>query len=250
MLADERYNIILALLQENEIVKLADLIEQLEASEATLRRDLASLEKKGLLKRVHGGASLPKRRGIEPGLHEKTNKFIAEKLKIAKKAAEYISDEDCIYLDAGTTVKELIPFLTGKNVTVLTNGLMHLPLLSEAGIRTMIIGGQVKTSTNAIVGSTAVSFIRQYRFDKCFLGMNAVHPELGYTTPDPDEALLKRAAIELSREAYVLADSSKLNDSAFAKVADMTEAVIITDANDESILRPFRKNSHTKVVTA
>lgn len=250
MLADERYLIILSLLKQQGTIKLTELADQLHASEATLRRDLAQLEKRKLLKRVHGGAALLQRKGFELGIKEKTNKSLAEKQQIARIAASFIQEGDCIYLDAGTTITEMIHHLKEKNVTVLTNGLMHLPHLTDAGIRTMMVGGQVKVSTNAIVGSAAVSFLSQYRLDKCFLGMNGVHHLLGFTTPDPEEALLKKTAMQLSSESFVLADSSKLNEATFAKVADITDAVLVTDMNDESALEAFRKNSKIKVVTA
>ncbi|MBM7694543.1 DeoR family fructose operon transcriptional repressor [Peribacillus deserti] len=249
MLADERHQIIISKLKQQGTIKLTELIEELHVSEATLRRDLAQLEKMKLLKRVHGGAALLQRKGFELGIHEKVHQFLAEKQEIASMAASYINEGDCIYLDAGTTVSELIPYLKEKNVTVLTNGLMHFPSLAEYEIKTMIVGGQVKVSTNAIIGSTAVSFLSQYRFDKCFLGMNGIHSQLGLTTPDPEEALLKKTAMQLSSECYVLADSSKLNEATFAKVGDITDAVIITDSNNQSALEEIRKNSKIKVVT-
>ncbi|WP_409288425.1 DeoR/GlpR family DNA-binding transcription regulator [Peribacillus sp. SCS-37] len=250
MLADERHLKILSLLKDQGTIKMTELSLITGASEATIRRDLAVLEKKKLLKRVHGGAALLKRMSFEPALDEKANKFKKEKQKIAEKAAGYIADRDCIYLDAGTTTAEIIPYLKEKNVTVLTNGIMHIPTLAAAGIPAMIVGGTVKSTTNAIIGSAAVQFLSQYRFDKCFLGMNGVHPELGYTTPDPEEALLKKTAIQLSTEAFVLADSSKLNETTFAKAADISQALLITDSADEPALEPFLRNPKIKAVTA
>ncbi|PLT29430.1 DeoR/GlpR family DNA-binding transcription regulator [Peribacillus deserti] len=249
MLADERHQFIISMLKQQGTIKLTDLIDQLHVSEATLRRDLAQLEKKKLLKRVHGGAALLQRKGFELGINEKINQSPAEKREIARIAASFVHEGDCLYLDAGTTVSEMIPYLKEKNVTVLTNGLMHLSRLAENEIKTLIVGGQVKVSTNAIVGSGAVGFLAQYRFDKCFLGMNGIHSVLGLTTPDPEEALLKKTAMGLSSECFVLADSSKLNEATFAKVGDVTDAVIITDSNNESALEDFRKNSKIKVVT-
>jgi DeoR family transcriptional regulator, fructose operon transcriptional repressor len=250
LLTTERHQFIITLLKNNGTIKLQELVDQLNASESTIRRDLVQLENMKLLKRVHGGASLLQRKGLELTVREKTTKFQLEKQKIAEKAASFIQEGDCIYLDAGTTIFEMIPHLKAKNVTVLTNGITHLPLLTESGIRTMVVGGQVKVATDAIIGSSAINFIQQYRFDKCFLGMNGIHQELGFTTPDPDEALLKKAALSLSNEAFVLADSTKLNEATFAKVADISEAIIITDSNDDSALEMIMKNKNTKVVTA
>ena len=249
MLTTERHQFILSILKEQGTVKLQELVDQLQASESTIRRDLVQLEEMKLLKRVHGGASLLQRKGIEPTTMEKQYKARAEKQLIAKLAASFIEKNDCIYLDAGTTTAEMIPYLKDKNITVLTNGLMHIPKLIELEIKTVLVGGMIKFSTNAIIGSNAVQFLNEYRFDKCFLGMNGIHQELGFTTPDPEEALLKKMALRLSNETYVLADSSKLNEATFAKVADVSDAIIITDSNDEEAVAHLQKNPKVKVVT-
>ncbi|MGN7397635.1 DeoR/GlpR family DNA-binding transcription regulator [Peribacillus frigoritolerans] len=249
MLTTERHQFILSILKEQGTVKLQELVDQLQASESTIRRDLVQLEEMKLLKRVHGGASLLQRKGLEPTTMEKQYKARAEKQLIAKLAASFIEKNDCIYLDAGTTTAEMIPYLKDKNITVLTNGLMHIPKLIELKIKTVLVGGMIKFSTNAIIGSNAVQFLNEYRFDKCFLGMNGIHQELGFTTPDPEEALLKKMALRLSNETYVLADSSKLNEATFAKVADVSDAIILTDSNDEEAVAHLQKNPKVKVVT-
>ncbi|MFJ9382583.1 DeoR/GlpR family DNA-binding transcription regulator [Peribacillus sp. NPDC101481] len=249
MLTTERHQFILSILKEHGTVKLQELVDQLQASESTIRRDLVQLEEMKLLKRVHGGASLLQRKGLEPTTIEKQNKARAEKQLIARLAASFIEKNDCIYLDAGTTTAEMIPYLKDKNITVLTNGLMHIPKLIELEIKTVLVGGMIKFSTNAVIGSNAVQFLNEYRFDKCFLGMNGIHQDLGFTTPDPEEALLKKMALRLSNETYVLADSSKLNEATFAKVADVSDAIILTDSNDEEAVAQLDKNPKVKVVT-
>lgn len=249
LLTTERHQLILALLKEQGTIKLQDLVEQMNASESTIRRDLVQLEEMKALKRVHGGAALFKQKGLEPSINEKKHANHVEKQQIGKLAASYIDNGDCVYLDAGTTVLEMIPYMKEKNVTVLTNGLMHLPLLMEADIKTFLVGGKLKIATNAIVGTQAVQFLSDYRFDKCFLGMNGIHPDYGLTTPDPDEALLKMRAIQLSNKSYVLADRSKLFETTFARVGSIEEVTIITDANDEEAVLSLRKHSNVKVVT-
>ena len=87
-------------------------------------------------------------------------------------------------------------------------------------------------------------------FDKCFLGMNGIDLELGFTTPDPEEAILKNTAIELSEEAYILADNSKFSETFFSKVADVSEATIITNQLDDDLLIKFRDKTNMKVVTS
>ncbi|GGA49127.1 DeoR/GlpR family DNA-binding transcription regulator [Paenibacillus physcomitrellae] len=229
MLTEERYNLILQRLHEQGIVKLQELVDLIGASESTIRRDLVDLESRRLLKRVHGGASLPGEKGKEPGIEEKTFKNVQEKASIARMAAKLLQDGECIYLDAGTTTLAMIPFIEAQDITVVTNGLSHVEALVSKQIRSYLLGGMMKTHTKAVIGSIALQNIENFRFDKCFLGTNGVDPALGYTTPDPEEALIKRRAHELSGQTYVLADASKFGEITFAKLFDLEEAELITD---------------------
>lgn len=230
MLTEERYKLILERLQSHGVVKLQELVEAIGASESTIRRDLVDLESRHLLKRVHGGASLVNQRSQEPGMDEKTLKNIQEKDIIARLAAREIRDNECIYLDAGTTTLAMISYIEAENVTVVTNGLSHVEALVHQKIRSYLLGGMMKIHTKAVIGSIALQNMENFRFDKCFLGTNGVDPEMGYTTPDPEEALIKRRAHQLSAQTYVLADSSKLGEVTFAKLLDLNEAILITDS--------------------
>ncbi|WP_054957874.1 DeoR/GlpR family DNA-binding transcription regulator [Paenibacillus dakarensis] len=229
MLTEERYRLILERLQEQGVVKLQELVELLNASESTVRRDLVDLEAKNLLKRVHGGASLMMQKSIELGMDEKTFKNIHEKNVTAKRAAERIQDGDCIYLDAGTTTLAMIPYIKAKEITVVTNGLSHVDALVSRNIRSYLLGGLMKIHTKAVVGSIAIQNMEQFRCDKSFIGTNGIDVKMGYTTPDPEEALLKRTAHNASGETYVLADSSKFGKITFAKMFDLEEATLVTD---------------------
>lgn len=246
MLTEERYQLILERLQRQGVVKLQELVDSLGASESTIRRDLVDLESRQLLKRVHGGASLLNLKSQEPGMEEKTSKNIQEKTVIAQLAAKEIRDGECIYLDAGTTTLAMIPCIEARNVTVVTNGLSHVEALVSKQIRSYLLGGMMKTHTKAVIGSIALQNMDNFRFDKCFLGTNGVDPQMGYTTPDPEEALIKRRAHQLSGQTYVLADSSKIGEVTFAKLFELDEAVLITD----SIPANWRKAllQHTKII--
>ncbi|WP_453996078.1 DeoR/GlpR family DNA-binding transcription regulator [Bacillus nitroreducens] len=250
MLTPERHQLILALLRENGVVKLQELIERTNSSESTIRRDLVQLENENKLKRVHGGASLIHGSQLEPSYLEKTAKNIVEKQSIAKYASELIQDGDSIYLDAGTTTQELIPYLDHDGLTVVTNGVNLIEPLLEKGIKTYLIGGVLKPSTKALIGSRALSSLNLYRFDKCFLGVNGIDLKYGYTTPDPEEALIKQTAMGLAKETYILADHTKFNEVSFSKISSITEAILITDdglTKDE--LTSYQEHINIKVVT-
>ncbi|SMG52938.1 DeoR/GlpR family DNA-binding transcription regulator [Paenibacillus aquistagni] len=229
MLTPERHRMILDMLQEKGIVKIQELVQATASSEATIRRDLSHLESENLLKRVHGGAALLQGKGMEASLSEKSTKQLSEKKRIARLAASLIQEGDCIYLDAGSTTYEMIPLLVDKKITVVTNGLMHLESLYEYDIQAYVVGGKIKGLTKALVGSQAIRGLQDYRFDKCFIGTNGIHEELGYTTPDPEEASIKKMALQLSEQRYVIADRSKWNKVCFVQFAAIQEAALIID---------------------
>lgn len=250
MLTPERHQVILQLLKEKSIVKIQELVELMNASESTIRRDLSQLEEGKFLKRIHGGAARLQGKLDEPSMIEKSSKNLHEKRLIAKYAAELVEEGDSIYLDAGSTTQEMINFLTVKNIVVVTNGLMHVGSLLNRGIPTYIIGGFAKQKTNAVIGRGALMSLDQYRFDKCFMGVNGIHPHFGYTTPDQEEALVKQKAMGLAREAFVLADESKFNEIAFAKIADIQEAIIISNQLTDETRNQYENTTIVKVVTA
>nr|WP_295971691.1 DeoR/GlpR family DNA-binding transcription regulator [uncultured Bacillus sp.] len=248
MLEPERHKLILDLLKQKNTVKIHELVDLTNSSESTIRRDLTQLEQAKFLKRVHGGASRLQGKLQEPTMSEKSSKNLQAKRQIAKYAGSIVEEGDCIYLDAGSTVFEIIPYLP-NNIVVVTNGLMHTNELLEKNIKTFLIGGYIKLTTKAIIGRGALESLEKYRFDKCFLGVNGIHPQFGYTTPDQEEAMIKNLALSLSREAYVVADESKFSEISFAKIADINEATIITNELDNSSLDHYIGKTQIKVVT-
>ncbi|WP_442594089.1 DeoR/GlpR family DNA-binding transcription regulator [Neobacillus sp. D3-1R] len=250
MLTEERHRLILQLLKERNVIKINEIVELTNTSESTIRRDLTQLEEGKFLKRIHGGAAKLQGKLQEPSMSEKSSKNTQEKRQIAQYAASLVDVGDCIYLDAGSTIAEMIEFLPKKDIVVVTNGLMHLPLLLENEITTYLIGGLAKGKTNAVIGRGALLSLEQYRFDKCFIGVNGIHIEFGYTTPDPEEAMVKQKAISLAREVFVLADQTKFSEIAFSKIADLHESTIITNELDSTTKQQYASKTSIKVVTA
>lgn len=248
MLTPERHQLILNVLKEKSVVRIQELVELTGASESTLRRDLTELEENHLLIRVHGGASAIHQKIEEPTVHEKSVKQEQEKSAIAKFAAQLIKSRDTIFIDAGTTTSQMVPYLP-QNIVVVTNSVSIVLDLLNRGIKTLLLGGELKTGTLALVGPEAIKSISQFRFDKCFLGMNSVHLRHGLTTPDPDEAYIKQLALQFSDERYVLCDSNKFGQVSFAKVADLNQAQIITDDGlDQGHIDEYQKHTKLKVV--
>ena len=231
MLTEERYNKILFELSTNRSVSVSDLTEITGASESTVRRDLLALAKMGKLKKVHGGA-VTNESGIllkEPNVKEKLKLNSSAKERIAKYAAGLILKNDFVFIDAGTTTEKMIEYISQKDATFVTNAFNHAYLLARRGFKVYLTGGEVKASTEAVVGISCVETINHYNFTKCFLGTNGITPETGFTTHDIDEASVKRAVAQKSYVTYILSDNSKFGKSAAITFADIKKACIITD---------------------
>lgn len=247
MLTNERHEFILNMLAEKQTIKIQDVVDATAASESTIRRDLTELENQQKLERVFGGAVLPGRNLMEQSISDKSTLHLQEKIRLAKFAASLVQEGESVFLDAGTTTVQMIPFLKGKNLIVVTNGLTLVDSLNENGITTYLTGGLLKSRTGALVGAQTAESLQSYRFDRCFLGVNGIHEEYGYTTPDPEEAAIKRLASSLSRKAYVVADHSKLTKVSFTKIMDLDAAALIIDEIPEEIMTAIEKKTTVKV---
>ena len=230
MLTEKRQKEILKLLGEKGSVTVQELTEKLNASESTIRRDLTLLHQKGELVKVFGGAvqteSRINIREEKVALRKELKK--EEKIRIARYAASLVEPDDFVYLDAGTTTEYMIPFLTEKSAVFVTNAVSHALQLTENGFRVILIGGELKAATEAIVGNEAYVNLQKYNFTKGFFGTNGADRKFGYTTPDPAEAMIKETAMKKCRKCYVLADSTKIGHTAPVKFGNFSDAWLIT----------------------
>ena len=229
-------------LSHDKFVRLDDLVSLLDTSESTVRRDLDELESERKLHRVHGGAELPHSLQEEFTNQQKSIKNIQEKMLVAKKAASLISNDDVVFVDAGTTNELLLGYLSQDNLTVVTNSIHHAAKLVDKNIQTIIIGGHVKKSTDASIGAVAYEHIKQLNFDKAFLGINGIDEEF-LTTPDMEEAVIKKTVIENARKLYVVTDSSKIGRVSFAKVDKIENATIITNQSSGALMKKIKENT-------
>ena len=243
MLAEERFALILDLLARQRTATVQELCEALNASESTIRRDLNELDKMGRLNKVHGGATLPDSpfRTDEPTMAAKEELAVDQKHGIARAAAALIEPEDFIFLDAGSTTLAVARALTGPalHACYVTNGVAHARLLAQKGCRVFLPGGMLRPQTEAIIGATALSAIQQYNFTKAFMGANGVALEAGFTTPDPEEAAVKAAAIHRAREAWFLVDDSKFAKIYPAVITDLHSGAILTNRCPNPKYRQF-----------
>lgn len=231
MLTQERHSIILDTINRQGSVKLAEICEQLKTSESTIRRDLYLLAQQGLLVKVHGGAIAINESftSYESDVEEKEGLNIDEKIAIAKYSASLIEDGDFVFIDAGTTTEKMIDFIDVKNVTFVTNGFINAKKLAQKGFKVFIPAGEIKPTTEAIVGSECIISLQNYNFTKCFLGVNGISITTGFTTPDKNEAGVKSVVINQSKKIFILADNSKFGKYTAVKFAPLNKAIIITD---------------------
>lgn len=232
MIVAERKKQILKIIQKNQFISLQELKKVTKTSLSTVRRDLDILAADGLVRRVHGGVEWIESSRDSLPVSERLSLYQATKQKIAQRAAQQLQGGEIIFLDAGTTTGELIPYLADKKpaVTVVTNSVHHAAQLSDLMIPVMIIGGQVKQTTDAVIGAAAVNQINHMVFNVSFVGADGLSVEFGLTTPDLEEAAIKKAVVERSRVSYVLADNSKIGTAAFAKAVDLERVVLVTSA--------------------
>lgn len=225
----QRWKQIVNLLQEHEYLSVDALTERLDVSIATVRRDLASLEDNQLIIRTRGGAKVQKVEIDEPPVVIKSFKRTAEKEIIGKLAASLIQDHDVVWLDAGTTTAQMIPYINAKDIFVVTNSINHILALNERGIKAFVISGTVKGTTEALIGFTTLRMIDEFNFTKCFVGANGIDVVGGFSTPQMNEGEIKRKVIQRTITPYVVADSSKFNLRSAISFAKLTDATLITD---------------------
>jgi DeoR/GlpR family transcriptional regulator of sugar metabolism len=232
----ERQNSIIELILSKGRISIQEISGMFEVSEMTARRDLAGLERRGLLRRTHGGAIANLGRSYEPPFQIRAAKDQAIKSAIGLKAAELIDDGDSIALDVGTTTLEIVPGLAGKrNLTILTSS---LPVASrvvdcmslELDARLILTGGVVRPRELSMVGSIPQEVCARLHVDKAFIAAGGITPQDGLTEYNMDDTQIKQVLIRSARETIVVADGSKFGVTTFASIAPLSAVhKIVTD---------------------
>ena len=232
MLTEERFAIILETVRQKRSVRVTELCALLNASVSTVRRDINTLAEMGKLVKVHGGAIALNESSfsaVEKDMTEKAQLFTEEKEAIARYAASLVDEDDFVYIDAGTTTEKMIDYLPQKRVMFVTNGFIHARKLAQRGFRVYIPGGELKLSTEAIIGTECILTLNNYNFTKCFMGTNGISVHAGFSTHDISEGSVKTAVIDNSIQTYVLSDHSKFGKVTSVTFAQLNRGQIITD---------------------
>lgn len=240
MLAPERQARILKELQHHEAVRVAEVAVALNVSEMTVRRDIEVLDKNGLARKIHGGATrLARLSALEPGFKINVDKELDSKLGIAAEALRLVEPGMTIALTGGTTTYQLALALINDldrlgTLTVVTNSLKVAELLyQQSGSRSkVIVTGGERTPSEALVGPVARSALKGLNTDICFMGVHGIDLERGLTSPNLLEAETNAAFIEASESLVVVADSTKLGVRSLATIAGLAAVDnLITDSD-------------------
>jgi DeoR/GlpR family transcriptional regulator of sugar metabolism len=234
MLARQRQERILQQVELTGGVRVSDLVELLGVSDMTIRRDIASLARKGLVARVHGGATaISDRSADEPGFAVKSALQTLEKEAIAIAAAGLVYSGDCVAISAGTTTFAVARQLRAvPGLTVVTNSIPAADLLysSSRDDFTVVLTGGVRTPSDALVGPVAVAALRSLHVDWLFLGVHGIDERAGLTSPNLEEAETNRALIASARQVVVTADSTKWGVVGLSSMARLDEVdIVVTD---------------------
>lgn len=220
----------------------------------TIRRDFTKLERRGLIRRIHGGAIPVHRLGYEPALAQRLQTMSEEKARIAEAALGEIPAGGSIALDAGSTVGRMVELLTPDTKLIVVTHAHPLAgvLAALPDVTLHVVGGVVRSTTMAAVGPWAERSYSEVHVDVAFLGVNGISVENGLTTPDIAEAAVKRAIVEHAQRVVVLADHTKLGRDEFGRICAIDQVdVVITDAKaDPELVDEFRSAGIEVVVAS
>jgi DeoR/GlpR family transcriptional regulator of sugar metabolism len=240
-LKEERHQYILELLGNEGRVLAADLSSRYGVSEDTIRRDLRELASSGKIQRVHGGA-LPHRAEAVP-FASRQQIDMESKIGIARAAADMIREGQVVLIDGGTTNLKIASYLPReRSATIVTNSPpLVLALADHPKLSVLMLGGDFFKEERVTTGIETVRRVESIRADLCFLGMCGLHPEVGITVGDREQAYVKQAMIGASAEVIGLISLRKMGSSLPYLVAPASRlSRLITDASDEDVLNPYR----------
>ena len=236
---EERLQTIAEKLEREGRIVTKDLVDELNTTPVTLRKDLLLLEKRGLLKRTHGGAVKVNRLYPGQALNEKEKINLEEKIRIVRKAATFVAEGDTIILDSGSTTSLLAKELRNfKRLVVITNA------LNIASVEVIVVGGNLLKMAATMVGPLADDTLRKVSADKLFMGVDGVDMNIGLTTPDINEAKTSRVMMGSAGEVFLLVDASKFGRRSLGVISPLNaiDKLITTKHLSEEEFQQLSKN--------
>jgi len=232
----ERQRELARLLERIGRLSVVQMCEQFSVSGATARRDLEALSKRGLIQRVHGGAVLVRQAAPEEPILRRNHEQENEKERIGRATAALIQDGETVFLGSGTTVLQVAQHLVTRNITVITNSLPVINLMSEKeNINLIALGGMLRVSELSFIGHITERDLSEVRADKVIIGIRAISLDQGLTNDYLPETLTDRAILDVGRENIIVADHTKCGVMSTAFVAPLTAInMLVTDNNTDT----------------
>ncbi len=245
----ERRERVLKRIFERRHVTARDLAEELDVSEATVRRDLKELALRGQIELVYGGATLL--RNADFSFHAKGRRFAEAKRTIGKLAAQLVADRQQIFLDSGTTCFEMAPFLKEKRgLSIIVNSARMALELDSPGLEVILLGGQYRPQRMDCIGPLAIGTLEQLRGYTAFLGADGLSRDFGLAASDIESAHLNRLAVLNSRQSILLADHSKFLSPSLYKIVDWSSiSKVVSNQPPDEPWRKFFHDSHIELIT-
>jgi len=250
---------ILHLLLKQGKSSIEELAAAVDASPASVRRDLIALEERGLVNRVHGGAEVPGKLAYQPFRFDaafslREDRFADEKRRIALTAADMIQDGETIALSPGTTTTQIARSLRHREgIHIVTSAVnIGMELSSLPNMQVTLTGGAIRwPGSFSMVGATAFDSLQRLFFDKVFMGACGVHPEHGITVIESDEALILSQMVLHAKQVVAVADSSKLGMISGIRVCGPTQihTIVTDDGVDPALVQEFERQN-IKVIVA
>ncbi len=234
MLAIERRNAILAKLNAEGKVIVADLSREFDVTEETIRRDLEKLDNEGLAKKTYGGAILNQSLHTDLPFNVRKRSNVELKQKIAEKIADLIQDGDYIMLDASSTAIYITQYIKTRknNITLITNSVeIMLELADKDDWKVLSTGGALKKGALSLVGTSAERMIRGFHVDLAICSCKGLDMNMGITDSNEKDSVIKQAIFSAADKKILAVDSSKFDKISFVCVCDVGEVdTIVTDA--------------------
>lgn len=239
------------LLKIKKVLKISELTEELNISIDTLRRDLNTLTKQEKIEKIYGGVKLVESKFAESSMDERMVSHLEEKEMIALKCTEFIQDGDCIYLDSGSTTYQIAKYIKHfKNLTVVTNSIPVVNELMNSSVELVIIGGKIRLNEQSVVAYDYIFNFDQLNILKAFICASGITIEKGISDYNLEEAITRKKIIEMSKEIYVAADSTKYGKDVTVSIASLDKInVLVTDDKlNKNMIQKFRKTSTNLVI--
>ncbi|MEV6582704.1 DeoR/GlpR family DNA-binding transcription regulator [Streptomyces sp. NPDC051582] len=231
MRSEERHQRLLTLARQQGRLEVAGVAADFGVAPETIRRDLSELERRGLVRRTHGGAYPVESAGFETNLAQRVTLHVESKRRIAAQGAKLLGGAETVFVDEGYTPQLLATLLpTDRPLTLVTASLSTAAAVADSPHTTLLLGGRVRARTLATVGSWACAMLSGFVIDLAYLGSNGISRDCGLTTPDPVVADVKAKALEVSRRRIFMGHHGKFGASSFCRFAEVSDfETIVTD---------------------